>query len=64
MRAVYEGPPGQDPAELFELCESPPAGHGGFVTEVPRTGVFKQRALVHRDGDWHRSVDIWVSASE
>jgi len=60
MRAVYEGPAGQDPAELFELCEPPCDAHDGFVEEVKRTGVFKQRSLVHRDGDWHRSVDIWV----
>jgi hypothetical protein len=62
MRAVYEGPAGQDPAELFELCEPPCDAQDGFVEEVKRTGVFKQRSLVHRDGDWHRSVDIWVRA--
>lgn len=59
--AVYTGPPGQDPTELFMICEGPPADHEGFVTEVHTTGVSKERALVHRDGDWHRSVDVWVS---
>lgn len=56
----YAGPPGQDPTELFEVCEPPPEGNDGFASEVQRTGVMKQRSLVHRDGDWHRSVDVWV----
>ena len=34
-RAVYAGPPGQDPEEMFEICEPPPAGHD-FVDEVSR----------------------------
>ena len=40
----------QDPAERFDLVrpDGSPAG---------RT---KRRADVHRDGDWHRSVHVWV----
>jgi len=38
-RAVYDGPPGQDPAELFAVCEPPPPRHGGFVDEVGPRGV-------------------------
>jgi len=40
----------QDPDELFDV-----------VTEdgAP-TGVVKRRADVHRDGDWHRAIHVWV----
>jgi isopentenyldiphosphate isomerase len=40
----------QDPDELFDV-----------VTEdgVP-TGEVKRRADVHRDGDWHRAIHVWV----
>lgn len=43
-------PPAQDPDELFDI-----------VTEdgMP-TGRTKRRADVHRDGDWHRAIHIWV----
>lgn len=41
----------QDPAELFDLV----AADG---TPLGRT---KPRAAVHRDGDWHRSVHVWVA---
>jgi isopentenyldiphosphate isomerase len=55
-------PLGQDPSELFELYGAPadaasrlPAG------EAPRPlGVTKRRGEVHRDGDWHRSVHVWL----
>lgn len=40
----------QDPGELFDLCDRSGAPLG-------RT---KPRALVHRDGDWHRSLHVWV----
>lgn len=40
----------QDPGELFDV-----------VTEMGEpTGIVKPRAAVHRDGDWHRAVHIWV----
>lgn len=40
----------QDAGELFDLYES----------DGTPLGRAKARALVHRDGDWHRSVHIWV----
>lgn len=43
--------PAQDPDEPFDV-----------VTADNRpTGVVKPRAAVHRDGDWHRSVHVWVA---
>jgi isopentenyldiphosphate isomerase len=40
----------QDPHELFDV-----------VDEYGRpTGVAKPRAEVHRDGDWHCAVHVWV----
>jgi isopentenyldiphosphate isomerase len=40
----------QDPDEPFDLYDD---------RGVP-LGVRKARALVHRDGDWHKSVHLWV----
>jgi isopentenyldiphosphate isomerase len=40
----------QDPDELFDLCDRDGAA----------LGVAKARRDVHRDGDWHRSVHVWV----
>lgn len=42
--------PAQDPNELFDVV----------TKEGEPTGITKPRALVHRDGDWHRSVHLWV----
>jgi isopentenyldiphosphate isomerase len=42
--------PQDDPKELFDLYDE--AGRP--------LGVSKARALVHRDGDWHKSVHVWV----
>lgn len=40
----------QDPAELFDV----------LTAEGKPTGVAKKRADVHRDGDWHGSIHVWV----
>jgi isopentenyldiphosphate isomerase len=40
----------QDPGELFDL----------YSADGASLGRTKPRALVHRDGDWHRSVHVWV----
>jgi isopentenyldiphosphate isomerase len=40
----------QNEGELFDL----------YTREGVPLGVRKARAAVHRDGDWHRSVHIWV----
>jgi len=42
--------PAQDPTEPFDLVDSDGAP----------LGVEKPRGLVHRDGDWHQSVHLWV----
>eukprot|EP00667_Euglena_gracilis_P023332 EG_transcript_26313 len=57
---AYKGPPGQDLGELFEVQQAPPADHNGFVDTVISTGRTKPRGQVHRDGDWHRSVHVWI----
>ena len=40
----------QDPGELFDVVT--------FRGEP--TGMRKRRAEVHRDGDWHRAIHLWV----
>lgn len=41
----------QDPAELFDVVHA----------DGSPTGEVKARAEVHRDGDWHRAVHVWVA---
>ena len=41
----------QDPAELFDIVRF----------DGTPTGETKARADVHRDGDWHRAVHVWVA---
>jgi isopentenyldiphosphate isomerase len=41
----------QDPHELFDVLRA----------DGTPTGRTKARALVHRDGDWHRAVHVWVA---
>lgn len=43
-------PLAQDPDELFDVVSS----------NGEPTGIVKRRADVHRDGDWHRAIHIWV----
>lgn len=40
----------QDPGERFDIVRA----------DGTPTGGTKERALVHRDGDWHRSLHVWV----
>jgi isopentenyldiphosphate isomerase len=40
----------QDPNELFDVV----------TADGEPTGRTKRRADVHRDGDWHRAIHIWV----
>eukprot|EP00188_Purpureofilum_apyrenoidigerum_P000782 Plantae.Rhodophyta-Purpureofilum_apyrenoidigerum.ctg13808.p1 GENE.Plantae.Rhodophyta-Purpureofilum_apyrenoidigerum.ctg13808~~Plantae.Rhodophyta-Purpureofilum_apyrenoidigerum.ctg13808.p1 ORF type:complete len:278 (-),score=30.15 Plantae.Rhodophyta-Purpureofilum_apyrenoidigerum.ctg13808:80-889(-) len=58
-RAVYCGPPGQDGGELFDIYSPPPKNHGGFAQPGAAIGT-KQRQFVHREGDWHRAVHVWL----
>lgn len=44
----------QDPDELFDVV----------TADGDPTGVTKRRADVHRDGDWHRSIHIWIYGVE
>ena len=44
----------QDPNELFDIVR---------VDGRP-TGQTKPRAAVHRDGDWHRAVHVWVAGHD
>lgn len=43
-------PLAQDPDELFDVV----------TADGRATGITKRRADVHRDGDWHRSIHVWV----
>lgn len=40
----------QDPDELFDVLNE----------DGSATGFVKRRADVHRDGDWHRAIHIWI----
>lgn len=44
----------QDPNELFDIVRA----------DGTPTGLVKPRALVHRDGDWHRAVHVWVAGHD
>jgi isopentenyldiphosphate isomerase len=43
-------PLAQDPDELFDIV----------TADGTPTGRTKRRADVHRDGDWHRAVHVWI----
>lgn len=43
----------QDPRELFDIV----------LSDGTRTGRSKPRSAVHRDGDWHRSIHVWVAGT-
>lgn len=43
----------QDPAELFDVVRA----------DGTPTGIRKPRAAVHRDGDWHRALHVWVAGT-
>lgn len=40
----------QDPDELFDV----------ITEDGEPTGITKRREDVHRDGDWHRAIHVWV----
>jgi isopentenyldiphosphate isomerase len=40
----------QDPDELFDIYDA----------HANPTGAVKRRADVHKDGDWHRAIHVWV----
>jgi isopentenyldiphosphate isomerase len=43
--------PAQDPSEPFDI----------ITANGKPTGQVKSRAEVHRDGDWHRAIHVWVA---
>ena len=43
--------PAQDPGEPFDV----------ITADGKPTGRVKPRAEVHRDGDWHRAIHVWVA---
>jgi isopentenyldiphosphate isomerase len=44
----------QDPGELFDIVRA----------DGTSTGRSKPRAEVHRDGDWHRALHLWVAGTD
>jgi isopentenyldiphosphate isomerase len=48
---VVDAGAAQDPSELFDVV----------LADGSPTGRTKARAAVHRDGDWHRSLHVWVA---
>lgn len=54
---------GKDSGEMFDVFLGPESLSA--LTEPPRPAGFrKARGLVHADGDWHRSVHIWLHNSK
>lgn len=53
---------GQDLNEKFELYAAPERLDAPLPRGVqPQSlGILKARGDVHRDGDWHRSVHVWI----
>ena len=55
----------QDDAECFEVMLPPPTDEQDdsfdmYHDRPSSAGFTKARKQVHRDGDWHRSVHVWV----
>lgn len=46
--------PAQDPGELFDI----------ITADGRPTGRVKARALVHREGDWHRALHVWIAGKD
>ena len=56
---------GQDLTESFLIYHPPLQAHAPLpVLDLPTPlGTSKPRGMVHRDGDWHRSVHVWLASS-
>ena len=65
----------QDPKELFDIYPAPKSSsrYNSIITSdwgpsyypSPKpTGKIKERGQVHKDGDWHRSVHVWVAQKD
>jgi isopentenyldiphosphate isomerase len=51
MTSDVQPEPAQDPGEPFDV----------ITADGTPTGRVKSRAEVHRDGDWHRAIHVWVA---
>lgn len=51
---------GQDSGEMFDVYLAPVPSVEGHTGPPKSAGFSKARKLVHKDGDWHRSVHIWL----
>jgi len=52
---------GQNLCEAFELYEAPLREDALVTTTAPRLrGLTKPRSEVHREGHWHRAVEVWI----
>lgn len=54
---------GQDAGEMFDVF-LPPKSLSALTEPPVPAGFAKARSLVHADGDWHRSVHIWLHNSK
>jgi len=52
-----------NPKEMLALVQPPERDHNGFTNAI-RTGNGKPRSAVHKDGDWHHSVHVWLYDSK
>lgn len=50
----------QDNKEMFDVMLYPSPSFNMFSDRPMPSGISKNRGEVHRDGDWHRSVHIWL----
>ena len=57
--------------EVFDIYQAPPSKAyynrvitpewgGDYFPSPTTTGETKTRRLIHQDGDWHRSVQVWI----
>jgi len=50
----------QDPNEVFEIFEPPPANFDPYASTPISTASFTTRDVCHKQGLWHCSVHIWI----
>jgi isopentenyldiphosphate isomerase len=54
-------PQGQLTTELFDVYHAPTRLPSGSFAPPRLAGFTKERSKVHADGDWHRSVHLWLA---
>ena len=54
MTTGVQREPAQDPEEPFDI----------ITADGKPTGRVKSRVEVHRDGDWHRAIHVWVAGMD